>query len=341
MSEVRGDRKRYNQPGERVMPHYVSGTFPPSLERHLANCPKTGSGTRAVHRYLLEVGNYLRHYVEIEDARDLLHEATRDCGRRVSTDEINRALQKAYGTSSTPEEERQPRHSPDVNLIEQIVAERIGTRSALGGLRKRSPEPMPNTAEILAALFDPGSLICAASEFNRSATRLLEEYTCPERYQFIVPSPMSSRYWTDVNGRQHARGNANIGQRRFIVTDFDIKPTKPNGSPSIYAAIIEKWNAAGVTIQDAAAALISYLADAGPLTMVVYSGNVSLQGWWYCQGESESLSGGMRAFFETAVILGADSAGWTRCQLFRMPGARRVDAGRRQDVVFFNPSAIL
>jgi hypothetical protein len=323
------------------MPEYVSGTYPPSLEDLLANCPKTGSGTRAVHRYLLEAANLLRHYAEIEEARELLREATRNCGRRVSADEINQALEKAYGTSSaTPEQERQPLHSPDVNLIEQIVAERIGTRSALGELRERSAEPIPDTAEILTAVFDPGSLICVASEFNRSATRLLEEYTHPERYQFIVPSPMSSRYWTDANGRQHARGNANVGQRRFIVTDFDIKPTKPNGSPSIYAAIIEKWTAAGVTIQDAAAALISYLADAGPLTMVVYSGSISLQAWWYCQGESERLSGGMRAFFETAVILGADSAGWTRCQLFRMPGAQRVDTGRRQDVVFFDPSAI-
>jgi hypothetical protein len=29
------------------MPEYFAGTFPPSLERLLANCPKTGSGTRA------------------------------------------------------------------------------------------------------------------------------------------------------------------------------------------------------------------------------------------------------------------------------------------------------
>jgi transposase len=35
---------------------------------------------------------------------------------------INRALQKAYGTSSaTPEQVRLPRYSPDVNLIERIV----------------------------------------------------------------------------------------------------------------------------------------------------------------------------------------------------------------------------
>lgn len=69
------------------MPGYFAGAFPPSLERLLRNCPKTGSGTRAVSHYLLELANHLRHYAEIDEARKLLREATRDCGRRVSVDE--------------------------------------------------------------------------------------------------------------------------------------------------------------------------------------------------------------------------------------------------------------
>jgi hypothetical protein len=161
------------------------------------------------------------------------------------------------------------------------------------------------------------------------------QYNAPENFQFIVPSPMSAPYWTDAKGKQHDRGNANVGPRRFIVTDFDIKP-----GIALYASLIDKWSHAGVTIQAATAALINYLAEEGPLTMVVWSGNISLQAWWYCQGESEALSGHMRSFFEEAVILGADPHGWTKCQLFRMPGALRPDTGRRQACIYFNPDSI-
>jgi hypothetical protein len=152
---------------------------------------------------------------------------------------------------------------------------------------------------------------------------------------------MSAPFSVDSRGKRHLRSLANTGPRRYLVTDFDLKPTDRDGAPSIYAKLIGHWERFGVSIQDAQAALISSLQQLpGPLTMVVYSGNVSLQAWWFCEGESEELESPLRGFFESAVILGADSAGWTKCQLFRMPNARRTDTGRRQEVCYFDPSTI-
>jgi hypothetical protein len=234
---------------------------------------------------------------------------------------------------------------PDVNLIEQLVTERISSRNGVDEFLRERSKPIPNSvAEILQILYPTRPLICAAYDWTTALTRPLDWFitprpdkggNAPENFQFIVPSPMSTPYWIDQKGRHHARGNANVGPRRFLVTDFDIKAGQP-----IYAGLIDKWAQAGITIQAATAALIDYLAEAGPLVMVVWSGNISLQAWWYCQGESEALSGQMRGFFESAVILGADPQGWTKCQLFRMPGAQRVNTRHRQAVIYFNPDSI-
>jgi hypothetical protein len=113
--------------------------------------------------------------------------------------------------------------------------------------------------------------------------------------QYVVPNPMSAEYVLDKDGKRHRRTRANTGPRKFIVTDHDIKPGNP-----LYADLITKWAKYHVTVQDAQAAIIGFLAEHGPLSMVVYSGNVSLQAWWYCQGEKETLSSGLRAFFGKA-----------------------------------------
>jgi hypothetical protein len=133
---------------------------------------------------------------------------------------------------------------------------------------------------------------------------------------------------------------ANTGPRRFIVCDVDIKPLDRHGNPTIYAPLIDKWTKCGVTIQDAAAAILTCLSEHGPLVMVVHSGNVSLQGWFFCAGEDEDENSNLRSFFQSAVILGCDRAGWTRCQFFRMPGATRPETRHRQSVHYFDPSVL-
>jgi hypothetical protein len=161
-----------------------------------------------------------------------------------------------------------------------------------------------------------------------------------EARPWIVPSPMSAPYSVDKEGRRHRRSLANTGPRRFIVVDIDIKETDRRGNPTLYAPLIKKWQKYGVTLQDAAAALVSCLAEHGPLAMVTFSGHISLQGWFFCAGEDESEDSPLRGFFESAVILGADRAGWVRCQLFRMPGATNPKTGQEQTVHFFNSEVI-
>jgi hypothetical protein len=262
--------------------------------------------------------------------------------RAAKPGEIEEALGLAYGTESTPRLDRPPTHLASVADIDQIVAERFSGASMLEELRARSPDPIPkSTDQIVRALFEPESLVCVGSRFDLVLTAPLADLEGLEEWQLIVPSPMSAMRWVDAKGKKHARGLANTGARRYLVTDFDIKPFNKDGSPSIYFDLVIRWAAAGVTIQDAAAALIGFLSELpGPLVMVVYSGNISLQAWWFAEGEDESLDAKMRGFFQSAVILGADRAGWVKCQLFRMPGGLRSDTGHQQTVHYLDTSKI-
>jgi hypothetical protein len=87
---------------------------------------------------------------------------------------------------------------------------------------------------------------------------------------------------------------------------------------------------------DEHAALLVHLAKLAPLVLVVHSGNKSLHGWFYCEGQSEEK---VVRFFQYAVSLGADQATWTRCQLVRMPDGLR-DNGKRQSVIYFSPATL-
>lgn len=317
--------------------------LPAHIKKLVETPPPTGTGKREVHRHILRSAALVRSFLSSDEAFTYLSACS--WPRRLKTGELEEAVQKAYALPKMKRRNSQAQAPPklQVNLaeIEAIVAERFSGRSLLEELRQSSPVPIPeSTDQIIRTLFPPDSLLCVGWRLNGVLTAPLANLSQLETYQFIVPSPMSALDWTDGSGRRHHRGNANTGPRRFLVTDLDIKPTQPGGAPSIYAPLIAKWAAAHLTLKDAMAALIIYLAEAGPLSMVVDSGNVSLQAWWYCQGESEALSGGMRAFFESAVMLGADPAGWIPCQLFRMPGAQRLDTGRPQAVVYYNPDSI-
>jgi hypothetical protein len=255
--------------------------------------------------------------------------------------EIEDTIAKAYDVDAVSKIDRSPADLPDLRLIEDTVAERTGSKSAVQELLEdRSPAIPETTDEILRVLYPPDSLICRAETVKNAITVALRNLSRAERFPWIVPNPMSAMYAIEASGERHRRCLANTGPRRFIVTDIDIKSLDKLGRPTPYFDLIRRWEKYGVTIQDAAAAIISYLAEYGPLVMVVYSGNVSLQAWFYCAGEDESLESRLRDFFESAVVLGADRLGWTRCQLFRMPGATHPGTKRRQTVHFFNPAAI-
>jgi hypothetical protein len=303
--------------------------------------PTSYAGSRGVHRWILQIANALRHHKPAEQAADLIR---KHISRRPERGEIEEAIEKAYNGRSIPKADREPLFEPDLGLIEKIVAERTASgRSPLKELQAASAAIPATTAEVLRILFpDPKTLICVGRTVRRAWCSPLETIKDLEKFQFIVPNPMRASAWVDPAGDPHPRCNANVLRRRFLICDLDIKRSAPGEPASIYDPLISDWKKAGIALSDAQAAVIEHLAAApGPLVVVTFSGHQSLQAWFYAQGESESLNDEMRAFFESAVILGTDPAGWIRCQFFRMPGARRLDTGHQQTVYYLNPSNIV
>jgi hypothetical protein len=130
--------------------------------------------------------------------------------------------------------------------------------------------------------------------------------------QFIVPSPMTTKFGRTKDGEWSMHTESNTGPRRFLVTECDF------GEPNQQAAVI------------------LHLAQRAPLAMVVHSGGKSLHSWWPCSGQDETE---LRQFMCDAVLLGADFKTWQKSQFVRMPDGCR-DNGKRQKVLFFNPGVL-
>jgi hypothetical protein len=105
-----------------------------------------------------------------------------------------------------------------------------------------SPEnPDQPTGDIIRQLFPPDALISAGMaetstttfEFQKVRERL-------HRFQFVVPSPMSSKLGLTQEGKESGRCLGNTGPRRFLVTEFDFKSTNDNGKPTRWASLIDR-----------------------------------------------------------------------------------------------------
>jgi hypothetical protein len=220
---------------------------------------------------------------------------------------------------------------PNARLIDDIVSENDCGTPGLQLLRARSAVIPRTAAEILGAMFAPETLICVGLYEANSLIAPIGKLTNLERFQFICPNPMRDRFVLDPNnGRRMERCLANVLERRFIVVDFDLKSAsmKP---------VLQRWASVGYTPQDGMAALITIMEQNAPLVLVVFSGNISLQAWFYCAGvEVENIG----AWFTDGCLLGADPAGWVSSQYFRMPGATRKKSGKIQEIVYFNPGTL-
>ena len=152
---------------------------------------------------------------------------------------------------------------------------------------------------------------------------------------FIVPNPMRGQYGLTQDGKQSGRCLSNVLHRRFLVTEFDFKPTDKQGNPSKWVPLLDLWKAHGMTALDAQAALILRLMEHGPLVMVTFSGSASLHAWWYCEGEPEHVGSPLHRFMSGAATLGADTALFNPSQFARMPMGRR-QSGEEQTVHYLN-----
>ena len=89
---------------------------------------------------------------------------------------------------------------------------------------------------------------------------------------------MTARMGYTQGGRESQHTLQNTGPRRFLVIEQDIGTV------------------------DEQAAILAHLAERAPLGLAVHSGRKSLQGWFFCAGQSEDT---LRKFMRYAIILGA------------------------------------
>ena len=291
----------------------------------LAAPPRHGEG---VHHWIYKVARQLHAHRDEADICALLAAVLADCGRIVSAKEISEAVSKSKANAWQPNEKaytpppapRWPKCNKEQR--EGVLVEMDGY--GLPDLWEASPQRCEGgrmTNQLLADMFPSDCLLCAGMTNATATTKPLAQWLAQDMsaYQFIVPSPMTALTGMNQQGNESPRCLANTGPRRFLVIEAD-EGTK-----------------------DEQAAILDWLAQRVPLTLVLSSGGKSLHGWFNVTGASEAKQ---EHFFRLACQLGADLATWTRCQLVRMPdGTRAADPDKairalQQAIYFYNPDTL-
>ena len=245
--------------------------------------------------------------------------ATKHAKRQFDRREFSEAIAKAFGTSSSPAagNASAPRRKPPPKwgkYPQEWIDAYAKKDYGLAELFEDSPVEIDegDTASVVRTLFPGDPIICAGIANNRYHTRRLSKLEL-DRYQFIVPSPMSSFSGTTQppKARKSRRCLNNTGPRKYLVTEFD------TGSLDDHAGIV------------------AHLTEFEPLVMVLHSGNKSLHAWWRVVHDEDRT----HRFMQRAVAMGADTATWARCQLVRIPEGYRPDTRRLQSVVYFDPQS--
>jgi len=141
-------------------------------------------------------------------------------------------------------------------------------------------------AEVLPVLFRPGELVCVGPNSRRALVRPLQEsLNDAHLQQFIVLNPMRGKQALNYRGRPSARCQNNVGQRRYLVAEFDDEDL-PKAQQ---------------------AQLVTWLERFAPLALVVDSGGKSLHAWFRVDHLGRRDQG---RFFGVACLLGADPTRW-------------------------------
>ncbi len=170
---------------------------------------------------------------------------------------------------------------------------------------KRSGPVDPATLRtwpLLRALFpDRKTLLCLGNDERSVVVIHRDAELHPENLQFIVPNGMTSFTGCNKDGIITTRALSNTGPRRFLVVEFDFSYFDRSGKHrTIWYDTLGRLHAMGRTPQDMCASLLSELsmseqaAGVCRLALVVFSGNKSLQGWFYVAGKTDQE---LRPFF--------------------------------------------
>jgi hypothetical protein len=292
-------------PTDRQLPRFVRDM--------LASPPHRGGG---LHNWLFRTARLLHRYRNEAEIIELLRAATFD--EPIKHREIEDAVKDSEAAASKPDQPAQSVRPawPKVNAEqrEAVIASGIGLADLWEDSPRRFEDNKSHTEEIISAIFPGDPLLCVGQSRSEFATKSRKEWRGKlAALQLIVPSPMTARIGLTKSGRKSAHTLDATGPRRFLVIEQD------NG-----------------TIDQQSAVLL-HLATLAPLALAVHSGNKSIHGWFFCEGQPEEK---LRRFMRYAVTLGADSATWTRSQFVRMPGGVRRDNGKRQTIFFFNPEVL-
>jgi hypothetical protein len=280
-----------------------------------------------------------------EQAFELIAETVVRRGGKIIPRSIEQAIERVYSQSFSTDVRQSARDWPaaDLDLIRSITLGKPGAR--LEELLERSPVRLPDMPDIQPGTTDniihglyPGEdlLLCLGVNNYSTETYRLSRTRDLHRFRLLVPSPMSKPIGITQDGRESGRCLDNTGPRRYLVTEFDFKEFDDQERPTKYAPLIADWRSAGMTVQDACAAIILEMLPSGPLSMVVYSGGKSLHAWWWCLGESEEPGTKLHRFMCGAAKRGSDTATFTRSQFVRMPGAIRINNGVKQSVHYLD-----
>jgi hypothetical protein len=209
---------------------------------------------------------------------------------------------------------------PDLDLIRQIVAGGPGLYDLDEASPWRFEGSESHVEEIIDTLFPGNPLLCIGFRKHSFGTMRRQDWrNLLAIRSLIVPNPMLSVQGKTQAGKFSQHTLEATGRRVYLIVEFD------------FAA--DEFATVGLTLTDASAALHLHLASLMPLACVTSSGGKSLHGWYRVFNLSELQQ---RAFFATAVRLGADWKLWCPSQFTRLPDGERED-GNRQRCFYLNP----
>ena len=335
--------------------NHVFPVWAPRWLRDQVESPDCSEGTHPRLRWLAK---WLTIYFTEHpgEANRWLSHAAALCDRDVPSGEVDRLLIWAEGLfgDDSPHTKNGPQRNAACMQahadLEEIYA--IATNGpSLAEYRASSPQrlydnPQRQTAAVLkdwsqyCGENDP--LICFGAD-DRFWTRPLSAVkNLLHVHAQVVPSPMRAIRAMTQSGTLSEHSKAGTGDRAFLVLEFDFRKTTPKGKPTVWAPLLERCEAEGITALDIQAALLANLARERPLWMTVFSGGKSLQGWFPCRGEDEEK---LLVWFNTsALCLGVCSS--TRCvsQFVRMPDGTRAPnrEGKsvRQAIEYYDPQVL-
>ena len=218
----------------------------------------------------------------------------------------------------TPVQSRCPKcPSPNLERIDSITQDGPKLVDLWDASPVQRVSDAPNTEVILSLLYPDDPWLCIGKTLKYTPTRTLHYWRKEQldKYQYIVPSPMTGPKGRNLSGELKTRTNSNTGPRRYLVLDFD------QGTLDQHAAII--W----------------YLQKYAQLCLVMFSGGKGLHAWFNVHRYPEA---DVEWFFQYAVSVWADKRMWTPCQLARLPDGLRQDSKgqARQPVIYLNPENI-